>query len=371
MVTIQNMSSTAPETAPLAVAAPAVAAAAAQSTLSRFLRDLPTDRSQRSRRPTRAAMFGNDESSEVAAPVASNSDDAPPRRRGTDDGAPGASPLPSGPSLITSARDGMSSSSTEVPQKRPRGPDKATRVSASFVHCFFERVDGDTYRCKLGAIHGQSHQDLVKQTSGTGTSNLLSHLEHRHSEEFVHAKEHDDPQAYAQGVIRRNEDIRRRTSSMLRARESRTGATSTLLEILLAAAFVTAGLAFSFIENPFFTAFLSLLNFHVPSRSTFVNLVNMLTAVIYSHRRQELRSVAVVSLTADGWSDCRRRRYIGVTAHWVTPDWVTHQCFLTAIPFPLSHTGDAIAKAIHERVEGEFGADTLILSKFHTRVMLS
>jgi hypothetical protein len=344
---------------------------AGQSSIPRFFRDLPASRSERSRRPSRAtALPGEEDASDGSAPPQAPEDAQVVQQDGVQPqlSAPdGTSPSAALPSLITSSRapSSLSSSSErDAPSKRARGPDKHSRTSASFVYHFFECVANDTYRCRLGSINGQSHYDVVKQADGSGTSNLLSHLEHRHPEEFVQAKEHEDPQAYAEAAIKRHEGIRKKTSSMLKVRESRPNSIRTVLELLLVAAFITAGLAFSFIQNPFFVAFLSLLKFDALSRTTFVNLVNMVTGVVYNQRRQELRLIPLVSLTADGWSDCRRRRYIGVTAHWVTSDWVSHSCFLTAIPFPLSHTGDAIAKAIHERVEGEFGENTIILGEY-------
>ncbi len=97
----------------------------------------------------------------------------------------------------------------------------------------------------------------------------------------------------------------------------------------------TSALSYNSFQTPTAKEFFESLNYDVPPEDDFSKLVTaaevilfLLCAFSYANfcmkvicakfLEKELASIVSVALTSDGWSDDRYRRYISLTAHWVS-----------------------------------------------------
>jgi len=255
----------------------------------------------------------------------------------------------------------------EAPAKRAktgRGPDIYKRDDYSRIRLIFGPKDGNHYVCKIGAeMAGCKHLDRVAQKSA-GTDNLITHCEINHSVTWSAVKA-------APSVKEATEIVEKAISTANKLRTKNEAFFKGLAKmavsamgqiILLSFAFITGGISFAFIENIWFQAFLSSIGFDLFSTSYLSTVIYSLCHALSVIRQKGLQGVKYVSCTADSWTDIRNRRYVGITAHWVDDKFVSHSCFLDAIPLSSAHTGITLATLIWERIESEFDKDCMLVA---------
>jgi hypothetical protein len=63
--------------------------------------------------------------------------------------------------------------------------------------------------------------------------------------------------------------------------------------------------------------------------------------------KNNLVNVNYISMTTDCWTaSTSNLQFISLTAHWITKNYEQQMTILRVVPFPGSHTGDAISNVI-------------------------
>ena len=90
--------------------------------------------------------------------------------------------------------------------------------------------------------------------------------------------------------------------------------------------------------------------FNIPSRKT---LTEKIIPTMYIDLKQSLiflsiKRASYVALTTDCWTSRTNASYIGLTIHFLTPDWQLEHFVLENKELPINHTADNLAEALGE-----------------------
>ena len=90
--------------------------------------------------------------------------------------------------------------------------------------------------------------------------------------------------------------------------------------------------------------------FTIPSRKT---LTERIIPTMYSDVKQSkiipsIKNASHVALTTDCWTSRTNASYIGLTIHFLTPEWQLEQFVLESKELPISHTAENLAEALTE-----------------------
>ena len=90
--------------------------------------------------------------------------------------------------------------------------------------------------------------------------------------------------------------------------------------------------------------------FNIPSHKTLTEKIipTMSIDLKQSHIIPSIKKVTYVALTTDCWTSRNNASYIGLTIHFLTPDWQLEHFVLENKELPINHTADNLVEALGE-----------------------
>jgi len=89
-------------------------------------------------------------------------------------------------------------------------------------------------------------------------------------------------------------------------------------------------------------------HYKLPSRQTITRLIDAKYNIMKIAIKKQLALTLSHAITCDIWTDCKMQSYLGVTDHYLTPDFVLNHITLGTIPLASNHTGDLIEEKLGE-----------------------
>ena len=107
------------------------------------------------------------------------------------------------------------------------------------------------------------------------------------------------------------------------------------------------------LKSPSFCQFINALNenFELPSDKEFRKRIFEAYEFSKNQLKQYIHeNASSVSLTCDLWTSCSKQGFLGITCHFITPDFEMREITLAIRYMPYPHTGDAIQIALEKVV---------------------
>ena len=214
--------------------------------------------------------------------------------------------------------------------------------------------------------YGVTHQQAKSFAKGNGTTNPERHLEHWH------------PKFYSQLLAEFNKNTALNwletnlpkyqvEKSCLAAPASHLFApTGTNVAKIWQAVFaVMSNIPFrAFDSTPYSEAFrcLGFDSASLTSHELHTKYLPLFTEVIKESLKEVLSTIAGFSLSFDGWTDISLVKYLVITVHWTTSDWLFEKAVLRLIPVSESLTAKVIHDKINKEINDYAGSNSLLMT---------
>jgi hypothetical protein len=126
--------------------------------------------------------------------------------------------------------------------------------------------------------------------------------------------------------------------------------------VVIAMTICLGSFPYSFVSNPGMNLLLAFcgLSSIVPSRTFITAKIKELYKLLHARIIEVFTTIPSFSFTMDMWTSKTGLPFAGVTAHWISTDWVLKHRFIALKYFPGSHTASNILSALHGVLE-EYG----------------
>ena len=113
--------------------------------------------------------------------------------------------------------------------------------------------------------------------------------------------------------------------------------------------------AFSIVENPFFNIFLKNFNYEPPGRTYIKNQIMKL----YDDKKENIiecfkKLNSLISLTFDLWTSNSNISFLGITAHWINPEFKLCSITLDFVECKFPHNGETLSSLVFSIIK-DFG----------------
>ena len=215
----------------------------------------------------------------------------------------------------------------------------------SIVWKFFELIEHQRDGKTIKQAECTLYPDTVLTYAG-GTSNLIHHLEAKHSVEYSKAKEGEveeaDRPTMKQTPLEVGPSVKK--CSLARTKEINS-ALSDFIALDLRPIAVVDGTGFNRFLNCVEPGYV------VPSRTFVMNCLKERYAAMKHKLQESFRLCDNLALTSDIWTSCATQAYVTITAHYITEDWRIQSYVLCTCEMPERHTGVNIATRLREVTE--------------------
>lgn len=136
------------------------------------------------------------------------------------------------------------------------------------------------------------------------------------------------------------------------------------LDYLLAAAIIRDNHPLALVNGEGFREFCknAAPDFTVPDRTTIRVYVQKICSHLRTMMKEVVSKLPSLSITIDGWKSRSGLKYLVVTGHWITPEWIARNCTLAVHPLSRRHTTANLADTAMQ-ILGALGFDGQIVSK--------
>src|SRR5581483_3522248 len=226
--------------------------------------------------------------------------------------------------------------------------NKGSKVR-SWIYLWGNRINHPTdpkryiYVCDQVLDNGKNCTTRIETSGSTG--NIISHLNRKHKI-FEHSKPSTTTPSLKQVKIS-NYTISSTSSQISEMTQERQKHLENLLFEWLILDFQPLYL----LKSPSFRRFINALNenFELPTDKKFRKRI--LEAYEFSQKqlKQYIQKNAIsVSLTCDLWTSRNKQGFLGITCHFLTPEFEMKEITLAIQYMPYPHTGDAIQKVLEK-----------------------
>ena len=123
-------------------------------------------------------------------------------------------------------------------------------------------------------------------------------------------------------------------------------------ELTLLGWFVEKGISFNSVDSPYFREYHDISSWiRPPSRKRLaVNLLRNLYNMIMERNKERMKQADYFAITSDAWTSDAQQKFVGLTAHFLTPDFRMESLCLAVIPLAESHSWINLTEAVAARI---------------------
>jgi hypothetical protein len=77
---------------------------------------------------------------------------------------------------------------------------------------------------------------------------------------------------------------------------------------------------------------------------------------------EKMKNINYFAITTDGWTDCRLRKFIAITYHWMDNDFNMHSFCNDLVHYDQSHTCLNVCREINIRIQNAVPKDAVLVS---------
>jgi hypothetical protein len=197
---------------------------------------------------------------------------------------------------------------------------------------FVSKSDGTRAQCTLC-----TGRNVEYATTHSATSQLWEHLRSAHHSEW------EELQKQLQKKKNQKRERREGSTKQLTLMESNATSIAQTMDLKVVKYVVASYASFSSVDTLEFKDLFTLINYSPPDRRQLTVLLDKFALEVRSKLAHLIQDTTeTIALTADGWTDDAGHQFIGVTGHFIDPEWQLHSRCLDVIQINESHTGEAI-----------------------------